>query len=129
MVARVTLSNMHQDQYESIRSFGARLQGQAAVCKYVINCGGCDASVDYTEQILRNVLCRGIADQYIQLELFGHTNQNMTLEEVFHFVETKEAGKRSATHCLTTKLLPFKAAALRVKGTVKYPLTLMTIRL
>ena len=35
MVARVALNNMHQDQEESIRSFGARLRGQASVCKYV----------------------------------------------------------------------------------------------
>ena len=89
MVARVALNNMHQDQDESIRSFGARLRGQAAECKYAIDCNNCEHSVDYTEQILCDVLCRGIADPDIQLELLGHTNQDMSLEEVFHFVETK----------------------------------------
>ena len=110
MVARVALNNMHQDQDESIRAFGARLRGQAAVCKYVINCPGdeCNIIVDYTEQILRDVLCRGIANPDIQLELLGHTNQDMSLEEVFHFVETKEAGKRSAN-----RLLDNQAAAIR----------------
>lgn len=80
------------------------------MCKYVIDCPSddCEVTVDYTEQILRDVLCRGIADPDIQLELLGHTNEDMTLEEVFHFVETKEAGKRSAN-----RLLDNQAAAIR----------------
>ena len=97
MVARVALSNLHQDHDESVRSFCARLKGQASVCKYIIPCTGCNQEVDYTQQILRDVLSRGIADPDIQLELLGHTNQNMSLEEVLQFVEAKEAGKRSAS--------------------------------
>lgn len=77
IVARVALNNMHQDQDESVRSFGTRFRGQAGVCKYVITCSGCDANVDYTEQILRDVLCRGIVDLDIQLELLGQ-NQDIT---------------------------------------------------
>ena len=34
MVARVQLHNMRQDRDETIRSFGARLRGQAGVCKF-----------------------------------------------------------------------------------------------
>ncbi|XP_057308892.1 uncharacterized protein LOC130647152 [Hydractinia symbiolongicarpus] len=41
MVARVALNNMNQDPDEPIRSFGARLKGQAGVCKYVIPCPSC----------------------------------------------------------------------------------------
>ena len=48
MVARVTLHNMRQDRDELIRSFGARLRGQAGVCKCVIKCPNCDDNVDYT---------------------------------------------------------------------------------
>lgn len=100
MVARVSLNNMHQDRDESIRSFGARLRGQACVCKYVTECPVCHDDVDFTEPILRDVLCRGISDTDIQLDLLGHTKQDMTLEEVLRFVEAKEAGKRSATRLL-----------------------------
>ena len=49
MVARVTLNNMHQDRDETIRSFGARLRGQANVCKYSIECPSCHTDVSYTE--------------------------------------------------------------------------------
>ena len=84
MVARVALNNLHQDHDESIRSFCARLKGQACVCKYVVACTCCNQEVNYTSQILRDVLIRGIADSDIQLELLGHTNKNMPLEESYN---------------------------------------------
>ena len=52
MVARVTLHNMKQDRGEPIRAFGARLRGQAGVCKFTQQCTNCQANVDYTEAIL-----------------------------------------------------------------------------
>ena len=96
MVARVQLHNMRQDRDETIRSFGARLRGQAGVCKFLVTCPGCNMEVSYTENILRDVLTRGLADSEIQLDLLGERNQDMSLEEVFQFIEAKEAGKRSA---------------------------------
>ena len=65
MVARVTLHNMRQDRDEPIRAYGPRLKGQASVCKFAKQCTGCDTSVDYTEDILRDVLCRGLEDTEI----------------------------------------------------------------
>ena len=65
MVARVTLFEMKQDRDEPIRSFGARLRGQANVCKYTVSCPSCDEEVNYTNQILRDALTRGVADQDI----------------------------------------------------------------
>lgn len=96
MVARVALHNMTQDREEPIRSFCARIKGQASVCKYNIECPSCKTPVDYTKCIIRDVLSRGLSDNDIQLELLGHTNQDMTLEQVVSFIESKEAGKRSA---------------------------------
>ena len=97
MVARVTLHNLKQDREEPIRAYGAWLRGQASVCKYTQQCTGCDANVNYTDTILRDVLCRGLDDSEIQMDLLGNKNQDMTLEQVLRFVEAKEAGKRSAS--------------------------------
>ena len=80
--------------------YGARLKGQANVCKYVQQYAGCGANMDYTEAILRDVLCRGLEDADIQMDLLGDKNQDMTLEQALKFVEAKEAGKRSASHLL-----------------------------
>ena len=54
MVARITLNNMTQDREETIRSFGARLRGQAGVCKFIIKCQSCHQDVNYTDAILRD---------------------------------------------------------------------------
>ena len=97
MVARVALHHMKQDRDEPIRAFAARLKGQASVCKYVKTCPGCDQKVMYTEAILTDVLCRGIADAEIQMDLLGDANQAMSLEQALKFIEAKEAGKRSVT--------------------------------
>ena len=103
MVARATLNSMKQDRDEAIRSFGARLRGQAAVCKYITQCPHCEEEVTYTDCILRDVLIQGIEDPEIQLELLGNSNQDMPLEEVFSFIEAKEAGKRSASRLLQSQ--------------------------
>ena len=115
MVARVTLHNMRQDRDETIRSFGARLRGQAGVCKFELDCPGCTEKVNYTEQVLRDVLCRGIDDTEIQMDLLGDKNQEMTLEEIFQFIEAKESGKRSASRLLDSHTHGAEAASSSYK--------------
>ena len=96
MVARVELHNMHQDRDEPVRNFTARLRGQANICKFAATRPNCATDVNYTEQVLRDIVTRGLADHEIQLDLLGDKNQNMSFEEVIQFIEAKEAGKRSA---------------------------------
>ena len=103
MVARVALHNMRQDRDEPVRNFGARLRGQAGVCKFIIPCPSCTGDVNYTDEILRDVVTRNISDSEVQLDLLGDSNHNMTLEEVLKFIEAKEAGKRSASRLLHTQ--------------------------
>ena len=80
MVARVILHNMKQDRGEPICAYGARLRGQASVCRFTQQCTSCEANVDYTEVILRDVLCQGLEDSEIQLDILGDKNQDMTFE-------------------------------------------------
>ena len=82
---------MAQHRDELIRNFVACLRGQANVCKLTAQCPNCEGNVDYTEHIIRDVLTRGQADHDIQLDLLGDKTQDMTLEEVFQFIEAKEA--------------------------------------
>ena len=101
MVARVALSNMRQGHEEPIRLFHARLKGQADTCKYEMTCTnvGCN-QVNFTEEILRDVIARGIADQEIQLNLLGVKNQDMPLKDMVEYIKAKESGKRSASRLL-----------------------------
>ena len=93
---------MSQDWDETIRSFGARLRVETSFCKFLIKCPGCDSHVNYTKNILCDVVTCGLANSKIQLDL-GEKNQDMTLEEVFQFIEAKEASKRSAGQLLETQ--------------------------
>jgi hypothetical protein len=104
---------MRQDRDETMRSFGARLRGQAGIRKFVTKCPNCDAHVNYTENILRDVLTRGIVDSDIQLDLLSDKNQDMTLEDAFQFIEAKEAGKRSAGHLLDSQGLDATRSSYR----------------
>ena len=102
MVARVALSNMRKGHKEPIRSLHALLKGQAGTCKYEMTCTkeGCDQVNDFTEEILRDVIARGIADQEIQLDLLGAKNQDLPLKVMIEYIEAKESGKRSASRLL-----------------------------
>ena len=79
IVAWVQLHNMKQDQDqdETISSFGTRLRGQASVCKFTIKCPTCEADINYTENILCDVLTHGLTDSEIKLDLLGDKNQDM----------------------------------------------------
>ena len=111
MVARVTLHNMKQDREEPIRTFAARVRGQAHICKFSQACPTCNLEVSYTDSIIRDVLTRGINDQEIQLDLLGNAKQDMSLEETIAFIEAKESGKRSALRLMDTHAPPTVAAA------------------
>ena len=69
----------------------------------VLKCNNFDTEVNYADAILRDVLTRGLYDSEIQLELLGDQNQNMTLEQVFKFVEAKEAGRHSASKIMDSQ--------------------------
>ena len=78
---------MRQDRDEPVRAFGASLRGRLA-----------SASLHRSAQVARpifttlrkDVLCRGLDDSEIQIDLLGDKNQDMT----------KEAGKRSVSRLL-----------------------------
>jgi len=78
MVARVALHNTFQDRDKPIPGYAARLRGQAGICKFSVKCQRCSHEVSYTEQIIRDIITRNVADNDIQLELLGSENQNIT---------------------------------------------------
>ena len=96
MVARVELHDMQQDEGEPIRSFAARVKGQADVCNFVIDCPSCSTTINYTSKVLRDIIVKGILDNEIQLDLLSEDHQEMSLEDMIRYVEAKESGKRSA---------------------------------
>ncbi len=101
LVSRYKLHNLKQDLDETVRSYAACVKGQAHVCKLFLPCPECQfAEVDFSDQIMRDVTTRGIADEEIRLDLLGERNQDMSLEETTSNIEAKESGMKSACHLL-----------------------------
>ena len=78
MAARFALHNMQQDADEPIRAFGARIKGQAGVCKFGVPCPKGHTQVYYTDQVLRDVIVQGLYDHEIRQDILGDQNQDMT---------------------------------------------------
>ena len=98
-VARVALHGMSQGQEESVRAFGARLRGQASICKYNVSqvCAcGLEVTIDYSEHNVSDLLCIGLADPTIKEALLSDENQDRDVEQTLTFVEAREEGRRSA---------------------------------
>ena len=85
-ISRVSLHDMEQDREEPIRSYYARLKGHANTCNFTIPCSSCQNKVNYSNEIIRDVLIKGISDSDIQLELFGTITPEMTLENILRII-------------------------------------------
>ena len=107
MVARVQLQSLRQERDEPVRSFSARLRGQAGVCQFTkikkCTCGR-DVSFDFSDDMIRDALIRGLEDDEIRLHILGQANQDMSLDETLQLAEAQECGKRSAGRLLNTNV-------------------------
>ena len=99
IVARVILLDTTQDREEPVRNFMAKLKGRARACKYVKkhNCSQCnhEDKVNYSDDMVRDVLIRGLNDADIRLDILCDPNEDMSLEQTVVLIEAKEKGKRS----------------------------------
>ena len=118
LVARVQLQQLRQDREEPVRSFCARLRGQAGVCRFIKQCS-CNppTAVDYSEDMIRDCLIRNIDDEDIRLDVLGQADQDMSLTDVLQLIEAKESGKRSASRLVdgasvTPASTPVNSAAM-----------------
>ena len=91
LVHRIKLGRMTQAPGTGIRSFLANLRGQAALCNYNIQCTepGCSHKFDYSNEIIKDNLIRGIADPEILSDLLGDPKTNRTLEETVTYIALK----------------------------------------
>ena len=101
IVAQVNHMKCIQGRDEPVRSFYARLKGQANVCDYTVKhtINGTEHTVSFEDKILRQILATNIADNEIQTELLSQLNLNktpMTANEMVNFIEAKENGKKSS---------------------------------
>ena len=101
IVAQVNLVRSRQNAEEPIRSYYARLKGQAVICDYTVTkqIEGHDHTISYTEPMLKQIIASNMADPEIQVELLSHLNSTttpMTADNMVTFIEARENSKRSS---------------------------------
>ena len=95
LVHRIRLSQMTQAPGTPIRSFLASLKGQAALCQFTAQCKvpDCQHQYDFSSEIIRDNLIRGIADPEILADILGDAKTDRTLEQTVDLIAQKEQGK------------------------------------
>ena len=93
-VRRSELLELKQRRDEAFRAFAARARGKAETCGFTMSslctCGQSNA-VDYTDNILRDVLVAGIYDTEIRREILGIEGiTERSVNEVISLVEKRE---------------------------------------
>ena len=95
LVHRMRLSKMTQAPDTPIRTFLVSLKGQASLCQYYARCREprCEQTYEYSAEIIRDILIRGIADPEILNDILGDPKTDKTLEETVNLIVQKEQGK------------------------------------
>ena len=84
MIAILSFNHMYQDSDEPIWYFSARIKGKG------------DSKMDYIEEILRNVLARGLNDNEIQQSLLSDYSKGSKINEenlisyLYQFIDRKK---------------------------------------
>ena len=94
-VLRTELLAMKQDHGETVLAFASRALGKARNCKLTVKCPH-DASVDYSEEMVKHVVLAGMYDDEIKRKVLSTANiDSKTLNETITIIETEEMALRS----------------------------------
>ena len=94
-VLRDEFVQMQQSRDELFRAFTDRVRGKAETCVYGITCT-CGLTVDFTDQMNRDVLIAGIADRDTRKESFSTQGIfEKPLNYIIACVEGKETAKNA----------------------------------
>ena len=107
-VLRTELLQLRQERDEQIRAFAARVRGKAETCAFTASCP-CGQSVDYTDNIIRDVLLNGLYDDDIRREILGVTDILTTpVNMVIGAIESKEMARNALPASTMSAISAFK---------------------
>ena len=129
-VLRSELLQLRQDRNESCRAFAARVRGKAEACvfsfryQHQCQCGEvCTGTVDYTDNVIRDVLLNGIYDLDIRRDVLGTRDIITTsVNDVVALVEGKEMARNALPSSSQSAISTFR----RQQKAIKVPQTLAT---
>ena len=98
-VTRAELLQMTQSDEEPVRTFAARVRGKAEISNFTtkVSCKcGETCSVDYTEEVIRDVLLSGLADMEIRREALSISEMNdKSINKIISIIESKEMARNA----------------------------------
>ena len=100
-VRRSDVLQMRQDHDETVRGYYARVKGKADTCAYIVTCTheNCRRKVDYTNEVIKDMLVTGLSDPEIRRDVLGWTElDGKTALEIVTFVESKEMARNALLH-------------------------------
>ena len=118
-VRRSDLLSIKQDHGENVRSFYARIKGKAATCAYTMNCPGntCNLQVDFTDEIVKDVLISGLSDDDIRKDVLGWSElDTKTVNDTVIFVESKEMARDALTKQITNASITQKSTKRKCRN-------------
>ena len=96
-VLRTELLVMKQDHGENVLAFASRALGKARNCKLTVRCPH-DANVDYSEEMVKQVVLAGMYDDDIKRKVLGTVGiDDKSLNETIAIIEMEEMASRSMT--------------------------------
>ena len=114
---------MQQSPGELIRTFYSRVRGKAITCRFRLKCGADhlvpnrDTFVDYTNEIIRQVLIAGLYDEDVKRDVFGITNvDQMVLNDLVKFIEGKEVAREATCSSNVSAISQFKRKKQSVRS-------------
>ena len=93
LVHRIKMTSTTQSPGSSVRQYLTTLKGTAKHCKYSLKCPHCSPEVDYSQQMIKDQIIKGLSDRDIIADLLGDTKTDRQLDEVIEFIDRKEKGK------------------------------------
>ena len=101
-VRRSDVLQMRQDHDEGVRAFYSRVKGKADTCAYTVICthSECGRKVDYTHEVIKDMLVTGLADSEIRRDVLGWQELDAkTVLETVTFIESKEMARNALLQC------------------------------
>ena len=92
----VSFLNMGQAEDEAAKHYAARLKGQASLCNFVLP----EGQRDYSEEMVKHQLVRGLQDPLIQEQVLAHSatkDESLSFTKTLSLIEAKESGKQDAS--------------------------------
>ena len=112
-MSRAELMKMAQTNDEPVRTFAARVKGKARICGFTTKstCSKCFhiQGVDYTEEVIKDVVLAGIGDSQIRTSVLDIDDiEQKTLNDLISIVEKKEKNRQAYSSVGLSAISAFK---------------------